>query len=101
MTENKAIYTVVDVNYEHALDDLMHEIREMLMKKHADYGAGNLLKHGQVGIIVRLDDKMARLSNFFENKQEFKVELETVEDTYKDVIGYALQAILMLRGEIK
>jgi len=82
--------------YEELLDALLKNIKEMLVKKHHDYGADNLKKHGLIGINVRLDDKMARLNNFFENTNVFKVDTETAKDTYRDVAGYAIQAILLL-----
>jgi hypothetical protein len=99
MTEIKGDYKL-ESSYEENLDYLLKDIRNMLIKKHHDYGVDNLKKHGLIGINVRLDDKMARLNNFFENTCEYKVETETAKDTYKDVAGYALQAILMLEEKL-
>lgn len=103
MTENKidfAVCNVCDNEYQHDLENVLQEIKNILIKKHHDYGSQNLLRHGNLGIIVRIDDKTARLSNFFENTKEFKVETEKVEDTYIDIAGYAIQGILLNRDNL-
>lgn len=73
-------------SFEHVLDDALAELRELMISRHKKYGPGNIAKHGEVGIKVRLDDKFARLDNGFEN--DFAD--ESVGDTIDDVIGYGL-----------
>lgn len=90
MDEEKITY------YEESLEDICVRLMQLLVKKHKDYGTGNLLKFGSFGILVRVSDKVERLINLH-NKPE-AVENETILDTWMDVAGYALQAIMMLEG---
>ena len=83
------------MNYEQALDAQWTELRALLRRKHRKYGTENLLLHGEYGIMVRLDDKMARLGYMLDHPDE-AADDETIEDTLRDVAGYAI-AWLMLR----
>ena len=79
---------------EEALANALEEIREMMMGRHEKYGPGNIAKHGPTGILVRMDDKFARLEAGNVNYDD-----ETVENTLDDIIGYALIWKLWLRGQ--
>lgn len=59
----------------------------------------NLRRHGEYGIVVRLDDKLARLDSFFNpaEKVERQVKDETVEDTGIDAAVYCLLLVLLYR----
>lgn len=48
-------------------------------------------------IIVRMLDKMSRISNLIENGKEIKVKDESVEDTLKDLANYSAILISYLR----
>jgi hypothetical protein len=74
--------------------DIASEIADMLIKKNADYGDKNLTKPGMAGIIVRLSDKLARLENLQDKKGHVN---ETIEDTLKDIAGYAINALRLRR----
>jgi nucleoside 2-deoxyribosyltransferase len=87
---------------------------EMLMKmyrvhlsKNADYSPANILATGEIGVIVRLWDKIARLLNL----TGFKVEIaasgyvapkqalhESIDDTLLDAANYAVIAKLLRDG---
>lgn len=69
-------------------------LRTLLLTKHNDYGTENLDKHGLYGIIVRMDDKLARLNNL--QKSEAMVD-ESIEDTLMDIAGYAIQGIIQVK----
>jgi hypothetical protein len=86
-------------DYEIALDSALIEIREMLLAKHHDYGSSNLVRRGEFGIVVRIEDKLARIENLA--NKEFMVDNEGPQNSWKDVAGYAIQALLFLRGVIK
>lgn len=79
------------------LDGILHEVRALLMRKHHDYGSENLLRHGEYGIIVRIDDKTSRVSALLQ--QERRVEDESLRDTWMDVVGYGLQALALFHKE--
>lgn len=67
------------------LDEHLRDIREMMYERHLKYGPGNIAKFGELGLLVRLGDKFARLEN---NREDFSD--ESVDDTVSDIIGYAL-----------
>ena len=81
-------------NVQEKFKAIADEIVDMLVRKNEDYGDSNLLRYGLFGICVRLSDKVARLENMV-----FKAPAvdETLEDTLKDIAGYAVNAIRLLR----
>lgn len=81
-------------NFDKEVDAILNSVKTMLICKHHDYGEDNLRKHGLLGIIVRLDDKLARLTSL--QRSDPLVTTEKMEDTFKDIIGYSVQAIRML-----
>lgn len=80
---------------EETLMDMLRPIAELVARKNRDYGA-SVFKRGLVGIAVRLEDKIERLANLILNKLDAAVADEGVRDTFKDVIGYASLAILLM-----
>jgi hypothetical protein len=84
------------MNYEEALDRVLAEIRETLIAKHHDYGVDNLLEDSEYGIAIRAKDKINRVKTIL--TREYKVKNETREDSWKDLVGYGIQAILLGRG---
>lgn len=84
---------------EDRIDKLLFDVKKMLIKKNHDYGVNNLLKFGLFGILVRLSDKVERAKNLFETRAE--VEDETIRDTFEDMAGYGIQAILIHDRKIK
>jgi hypothetical protein len=86
--------------YELDLNEKLEELRTLLLCKHHDYGSDNLKRHGCFGINVRLSDKLARVDNLLKlAEKNGKVE-EPVEDTYLDIAGYAIQALLLLENKL-
>lgn len=77
-----------DQDLRDTLMDTAAEIVGVLLDKRADYGTKNIAMTGRAGLAVRLLDKAARLWNLA--FQEERVKSETVQDTYRDIIGYAL-----------
>lgn len=76
------------------LGEAISQIHMMMENRHQKYGPGNIAKHGPVGILVRMDDKFARLEAGQGNFDD-----ETVENTLDDIIGYALIWKLWLRKQ--
>lgn len=73
-----------------------HEITQLLERKQNDYGTNNISKFGTKGVLVRVSDKVERLINLtWENDKE--PNFESVEDTWKDIAGYAILALIELR----
>ena len=71
------------------------EIAELLDQKWTDYGTENIKKFGSYGVLVRVSDKVERLINL--SKRNNKPNFESVEDTWRDIAGYAILALIELR----
>lgn len=81
------------------LEDTFKECLETARRKNADYSkAGNPFANFknvevlgicsvETGILTRMTDKMARISNLI--KQEAQVKDESIKDTLMDLINYA------------
>jgi len=68
--------------------------RTIMRNKNHDYASDddpfrNFRKHGLLGIMVRLSDKISRLETFLE-QGKLKVKEETIHDTILDIINYAI-----------
>jgi len=85
------------------LDDAFKRVcQEMLavfIRKHRDYGKGNILDTGELGIVFRISDKLNRLKHIYANNQ--KPENETIEESWIDIAVYSVIAILYIRGWFK
>ncbi len=79
------------------LKEIMAEVMDMLEKKHVMYGEKNLEKHGTEGILIRLDDKLSRLRTM--ESRRLRDTQESREDTAKDMIGYLLQYLRLIRKQ--
>lgn len=77
------------------LPELYDEITELLCRKGTDYGPHNLSRFGELGILIRVSDKIDRLISM--GKNTAVVIDETIEDTWKDIAGYALLALVERR----
>ena len=88
-----------DAELEANLALMMQSYLEMFKKKQASYGPGNIAKGGEKGVILRMSDKLERLWRLvWQAKPNTLVDDESIEDTYFDMVGYALIAILVRRG---
>lgn len=75
------------------------EVAELVISKQKDYGPDNILKcpvGAELGIAVRLYDKLARLSNLIQSGAE--PSNESLRDTADDIIGYGLVLKMVIDG---
>jgi hypothetical protein len=73
---------------------------KLLVQKHDDYGPANIsdAPGGPLnGLSVRLHDKVARLNNLLSNHKAPKN--EAIEDTFIDILNYAIIALLVIDGK--
>lgn len=82
-----------------AFEEVCKELEQMFIKKHKDYGKGNILDTAELGIAFRISDKLNRLKHLLINKKN--PEFESVEETWKDIGVYAIIAILLKRSWFK
>lgn len=74
----------------------LREYFELWKRKQRDYGSGNIAANGTAGVVVRINDKMQRLRNLI--LESVKPSLESIEDTWLDILGYAIIGLLLHRG---
>ena len=83
------------------IQDATAEVMHLLLEKNAKYGNNNLTKYGHTGILVRLSDKLSRLENMSEagakNVKEYDELRESIEDVYKDIAGYGILGLKLMR----
>jgi len=72
------------------------ELAELVCRKQRDYGKDNILDFGEFGILVRSNDKIARLKNLHKTGRE--AVNEPKQDAWRDLGGYALLAMILYRG---
>ena len=67
-------------------------------RKQLDYGPKNISAFGSFGCIVRMGDKLGRLSNLFMNRKR-KVVNESITDSLRDISNYSVIALLWEDGK--
>ena len=84
------------MSFQDEVEQIFSEVKDLLEKKHKMYGERNLEITGLLGISTRIMDKAARLHQLavYGNSNE-----EGVEDTLKDIIGYAVNALRLYRKD--
>ncbi|MFZ2200007.1 MAG: hypothetical protein WAV40_04420 [Microgenomates group bacterium] len=63
----------------------------LLSKKNKDYGKGNILANGELGIAFRTTEKIERLKNLLMSKADHP-ENESIDDSWLDIAVYAVIA---------
>lgn len=71
----------------------------MFLKKHKDYGKGNILSVKELGIALRISEKIERIKHLL--MQDGEPANESIEETWIDIGVYAVIAILLRRGEFQ
>jgi hypothetical protein len=82
----------------YALELLLHReftfdfprFAEFLMEKHRFYGAEPLENWREIGVVVRLDSKVARITSILKHGQDPKKTDESLKDSIADIIGYCV-----------
>ncbi len=87
------------------LDEILVEIRNILLAKNAAYGDKNLVEDGLAGIIIRIKDKLNRLLSLqnqlgFQSVKLQEKTAESLEDTLLDIAGYAINALRLKREDL-
>ena len=73
------------------------EAIELFQRKNKDYGDA-FANYGPVGVIVRMGDKINRLSSVTKNQVSL-VQNESIRDTLIDLHNYAAMAIMLMDEE--
>ena len=78
---------------------VLEELFETFIKKHRDYGKGNILSIEELGIALRTSEKVERLKNLL--KKGDAPANESIDDTWTDIAVYAIIALLYRRGQFQ
>lgn len=106
--ERQAVAIMVDAGCM-AMDSLLpitgsvdaDKLHKLLCRKQHDYGHGNITKFGLVGVAVRMCDKIARAENItFSGGVAIQLN-EPLQDSYEDIIGYAVIGVMLHRDTFK
>jgi hypothetical protein len=89
-----------DFGYEDVLDEVIAIVRARLIEKHKKYGSKNLFRRGEEGLIIRVEDKLARVENRLEAWDEGYFDEDDEDDDWLDIAGYGLQGMLYRRGKL-
>ena len=106
--------------FEEALDKQLRRARDLMLRKQHDYGPGNIMNTPltdilaawemtgidrtmaiEMGIFVRLFDKISRMNEGFQNAGKTAVPGETLEDTWRDIVGYGIIALMVREGQFE
>lgn len=82
-----------------AFEQVCEELLQMFLKKHKDYGKGNILANGELGIAMRVSEKVERLKHLMLTNETPKN--ETIDDSWTDIAVYAVLARLLRSGAFK
>jgi len=77
-------------------DDLASVAADMvpfLTMKRMAYGTTALTRFGPIGIVIRMSDKLDRVTNRIKDGQD-TVGDDSVEDSWRDLVGYALLGLM-------
>jgi len=85
--------------FEDAVEEICTRLAETLISKQRDYGGKSLLDFGELGVLVRANDKMSRLKNLLGNSLEPKNEV--IEDSWMDLAGYSVLALLLRSNQME
>lgn len=77
---------------EEAFSLVTEEMLKTFIKKHKDYGKGNILDTGELGIVFRESDKLNRLKNILATGK--KPNNEGIDDSWIDIGVYAVIALM-------
>lgn len=82
-----------------AFADVNQELLKLFIKKHQDYGKGNILAIKELGIALRITEKVERLKNLLATgKQPAN---ESIKETWKDIAVYSIIAVLYNQGQFQ
>lgn len=83
-----------------ALQFKFQEAKDLLLKKHEDYGPTNISRApgGALnGLRVRMHDKQARINHLMDSKVGPKN--ESLRDSFIDLANYAIIALMVIDGD--
>ena len=87
------------MTFEGMMDQYSQEALVLMVSRHRKYGAGNIGRHGLLGVTVRLHDKIERLNNMVIDGNGGDSADESIRDTLLDIANYGLIGLACLDGK--
>lgn len=86
-----------------AFSQITKELLAVFLKKHQDYGKGNILSVKELGIALRVAEKVERLKHLLLKQELEAVDIanESIEDSWTDIAVYAIIARLYRQGDFQ
>ena len=84
--------------FQEALYPIMEELAQLMIRKQRDYGHKNISDFGEFGVLVRANDKLARLKNMITPHGDEVAYNESIEDSWADLANYAIIALMIRCG---
>jgi hypothetical protein len=97
--QNTVGWVTVPMTFNQAAGNSGITIADTIIKKQTDYGQNNILGcpvGAEMGLIVRLFDKLNRLANLY--KQGKPPTNESLKDTWLDIAGYGMIGMMLCDG---
>jgi len=82
-----------------AFEVILQELMTTFLKKHKDYGKGNILSIRELGIAMRMTEKIERAKHLL--MKEGTAANESLDDTWTDLAVYAVLAKLVRNGQFE
>lgn len=74
----------------------------LMDRKQQDYGSGNISINGELGVMVRSQDKVSRIRNLLSKEMRGGVEIpnnESLLDSWADLANYGVIGLLLRTGK--
>jgi len=78
-------------SFEEACYQVALEVADLVISKQRDYGHDNINAFGEFGVLVRTNDKVARLRNLHGKEGVTEPRI----DAWRDIAGYAIIALML------
>ena len=90
----------LELEQEITFEYLLRALRcaQLFDKKQHDYGPDNISQFGDLGVLIRLNDKIQRLKNLMLSGEQPQFSAETFTDTWMDVSVYGVIGLMCLDG---
>lgn len=82
--------------------EICKELNDIYNMKNSDYGDSFSKLYNEFGIlsaVIRLSDKVERLKTLVKEDNIRKVDDESIDDTLKDLAGYAIMTLMERNGD--
>lgn len=74
----------------------------LMDRKQQDYGSGNIAINGELGVMVRSQDKISRIKNLLQKEMRSESQIpnnESLLDSWADLANYGVIGLLLRTGK--